>query len=200
MKYIILLFLAAVVACSFTRVSLTDEEKQKIIKPPKEIKHYVSQHIDAVHEFMGNHYQQFPLQDQRVLTECMQEAASFLGVVNADKVRVIVTNNLPIPEEGTDLYEVYLKIAGDPKHAGAITVGHYIFIKPMYSRSYHILLHELVHVMQYEKFGSKAFLEKYMTDAQIVAYSQIPFESEAFVIAATIQKSGLKKCAQLYLD
>lgn len=194
----ILIIVFTLASCSFVRVSLSKEEREKIVNPPADIQSYVDKYIGDVYKFMSEYHNNFSSTDIKSLSTCMLGRAEFLGVINPKKIQVIITNDLPIPKKGTNLYPVYLKTLGDPRNVGAMVFGYNIYIKPFYSRSYNILIHELIHILQYQKYGEKAFLRKYMIDSQIVAYAQIPFESEALTISAGVESSKLEKCEKLY--
>jgi hypothetical protein len=194
------LILVLLGGCTFAKVSLTKQERSLLENPPDSAIQFAKKHVGEAHAFFKKHEKKIGHSEADVLSlsACMLKRAELLGVISPQNIKVVIGNELPIPRKDNELYDVYVKIAGDPRSAGAITYGKNIYIRPLYSNSYNILIHELVHVMQFQKYGEIAYLEKYMTDAQIVNYHQIPFESEAFIKSLNFSQSNVTRCKQLY--
>jgi hypothetical protein len=72
-----------------------------------------------------------------------------------------------------------------------ITFGYGVFIRREYWCDRALLVHELVHVAQYERFGStEAFLRAYLHECFTVGYAHAPLEREASTRAAEICATG----------
>jgi len=195
----IFLILASLFGCTCVKVDLTEQQKESLLNPPSNVVDFVQRHLDSSLTFFENWGEAVSQENIKHLSDCMKDKASLLGVQSPETVEVVVTQDLPVPEKENELYEVYLKVVGDPKDAGAITYGHRIYVKPLFSNSYSIILHELVHVMQYQKYGKKYFLRQYMIASQLVQYHKIPFEAEAFIKALSFSQAVPDKCENLYM-
>ena len=90
----------------------------------------------------------------RPLNEGEREIARSVGVRAPDRIRVLLVDALPLPEN-TALREAALQtgLLG-PKMVG-LTLGHSIFIRRGYETG-RLLSHECRHVYQYEQAGSIA--------------------------------------------
>ncbi|MPV86453.1 hypothetical protein [Ostreibacterium oceani] len=190
-----LIFLSA---CTFVKVGLTNEERKEILNPPKPVTEYVDNHLDEVITFLQSHKNQFALDEKNKLSNCMLSRAKLVGVVNPENIDIIITKNIPIPDEGHPLYEFYHTVLGvESGFVGGLTFDNVIYLHPFFAESYEIYIHELVHVAQYQRFGLEDMLRKYLIDASIVNYSRIPFETEAMVRTANLTETNLKSCKTL---
>jgi len=54
-----------------------------------------------------------------------------------------------------------------------------IFIKPLLLNKGRIIRHELVHVRQFERLGTREFLRQYLAEIELVGYFSSPLEAEA---------------------
>jgi hypothetical protein len=88
----------------------------------------------------------------------MRERAKAMGVLETDRIRVMIQDELPRPNDAK-LLQLYEKIGINK--AGALTLGHSIYLKPRFARSYNILIHEFVHISQLETMGNSKFLTDY---------------------------------------
>ena len=75
-----------------------------------------------------------------------------------------------------------------PRQADAMTIGRTIYVRPGHEQSQSLLAHELVHVRQWQQYGSLGFLRRYLwaylrnlvaLRDHMAAYRAIPFEAEA---------------------
>ena len=75
-----------------------------------------------------------------------------------------------------------------PRQADAMTIGRTIYVRPGHEQSQALLAHELVHVRQWQQYGSLGFLRRYLgayarnlvaLRNHLAAYRAIPFEAEA---------------------
>ncbi len=124
-------------------------------------------------------------QEKRILTEGVPLTphqafdAHLVGVKNPAKVRLLKTDFIPLPEN------VVLRKANElfnlvsPVTAG-ITFGYGIYIREDMWGDRPLVAHELVHVGQYERYGSVgAFLRDYLEECLTIGYPNGPLEQEA---------------------
>ena len=112
--------------------------------------------------------------------------ARAIGIQNLDRVRLLRVDTIPRP------VQPQLKAACDaidfltPATRG-LTLGHGIFIRSDCWRDRLLVVHELVHVAQYEKLGGiLPFLRKYLYECLTVGYSASPLEQEAIAVTARV--------------
>lgn len=105
--------------------------------------------------------------------------AHLVGVKRPGKVRLLKTDFIPLPESPV------LRKANErfnlvsPVTAG-ITFGYGIYIREDLWDDRPLITHELVHVGQYERYGSvNAFLRDYLEECLTVGYPNGPLEQEA---------------------
>lgn len=193
---LLVIALSLISGCIFIKTGMSDEERQKIAAPDKEIIAYVQKVSNMAASYV-NHYDTLGYQEGQKISPCMIERARAIGVLNPEKVRIVNQTNLPKPSDALTL-ELYKKIGVDKDSVGALTLGHSIYIKPKYYQSYNILLHEFVHVMQMERLGVKKYVEDYIVQSLSLDYYKVPLEAEAFEKSAIIATSNIRKCKQLY--
>jgi hypothetical protein len=116
--------------------------------------------------------------DGRELTQHEREEASLLRVAHPEKVRVVVTNQFPVPQT-PELYALVSKYGLGSAAEGGRTHQYTIFVKRKYAGAAWLLRHELVHVGQLERMGTEGFLRRYITELNVVGYSRAPLETEA---------------------
>jgi hypothetical protein len=105
-----------------------------------------------------------------------QSLARSVGVRNPEKIRVIVVDEMPLPNE-LELRAAAL-LAGllAPDTLG-LTLGYAVFIRRGHQTRMRLLSHEFRHVYQYESAGTIAsFLSVYLQE--IVAYGYVSAPSE----------------------
>jgi len=109
-----------------------------------------------------------------------------IGVKEPARVRLLRIETIPRPTQPQ------LRAACDaidfltPATHG-LTLGHGIFIRSDCWRDRSLIVHELVHVAQYETFGGiLPFLRNYLLECLTVGYSAAPLEQEAIAIAARV--------------
>ena len=112
--------------------------------------------------------------------------AGAIGIQEPDRVRLLRIETIPRPSQPQ------LKAACDainfltPATRG-LTLGHGIFIRADCWRDRLLVVHELVHVAQYEKLGGIVpFLRRYLYECLTVGYSASPLEQEAIAVTARV--------------
>jgi len=124
-------------------------------------------------------------QEQRILvngvplSDSQLEDARKLLVKNAEKVRLLSVDQIPLPEDPELKSANQLLNLITPKTIG-LTCQYGIFIIEAYWNHRETVAHELVHVSQYEKFGNiQGFLSSYIPECINPGYPNGPLEQEA---------------------
>jgi hypothetical protein len=74
--------------------------------------------------------------------------------------------------------------------SSGLTVGHGIYLRQDVWSSRQILVHECVHVAQYERMGMRRFLDIYLRECIDPGYPFGALEQEAILVARDICKTG----------
>lgn len=130
---------------------------------------------------------------EKAILECGQallpqnrKDAEAIGIRRIDDVRIAVFNAIPLPDD-LGLRQLAQQTGLISGSTGGMTFGHGIALK---NRAYDrgLIAHELVHVMQYERFGSlEAFLKNYVKEIAFPpGYPNGPLEREAELIAHSV--------------
>ena len=131
-------------------------------------------------------------QEQRILREGVSLSAEevadahAIGIHEPDRVRLLRVEAIARPSQPQ------LKAACEaidfltPATRG-LTLGHGVFIRSDCWRDRFLVVHELVHVAQYEKMGGiLPFLRRYLYECLSVGYSASPLEQEAIAVTARV--------------
>ena len=114
--------------------------------------------------------------------------AHLVGVKDPKSVRLMKVDLIPVPED--TLLRKANEVVGlvSPFTAG-ITFGYGIYIREDLWDDRPLLVHELVHVGQYERYDSiDAFLRDYLDECLTIGYPNGPLEQEAVVRAKELCK------------
>lgn len=104
--------------------------------------------------------------------------ARTVGVKDINRVRLLVVKNIPLP------ISWWLRVSGTltrlfSRELAALTAGYGIWVRSD-SISDELIMHELVHVAQYERLGGiDKFLERYLDELIEHGYADMPLEVEA---------------------
>jgi hypothetical protein len=112
--------------------------------------------------------------------------AAAVGIAKIDDIRLIMLPNIPLPDDlGLRQLAVQTDLITD--RTLGMTFGHGIVFKSG-SMTRHLAVHELVHVLQYERFGGiEPFLAEYVKEVAFPpGYPNGPLEKEAEAIAAKV--------------
>src|SRR3989442_6208771 len=119
------------------------------------------------------------LQDGVPLTTAQVADARRVGVAQPERVRLQVVEEIPLPTHPD------LRMAADrtglisPMTSG-LTLRYGIFIRSDCWGERRLVVHELVHTMQYERFGGfMPFLRQYLHECITIGYPAAPMEQEA---------------------
>jgi len=131
-------------------------------------------------------------QEQKILSEGVQLSekevgdACSVGVREPEWIRLFRVETIPRPSQPQ------LKAACDaidfltPATRG-LTLGYGIFIRSDCWGDRLLVVHELAHVAQYERFGGiLPFLRSYLFECLTVGYSAAPLEQEAIAVTARV--------------
>lgn len=125
--------------------------------------------------------------DQGVpLTEAETDDARRAGVVHPEKIRVLRVETLPEPKHDEALFMAKTIGLFSPRSTG-LTLGHGICLRRDAWENRHILVHECVHVSQYEKIGGiRPFLSLYLRESIDPGYPFGALEREAIYVSSDI--------------
>lgn len=102
-----------------------------------------------------------------------------MGVTNPEKVRLVILETFPMPNDPELLAEARRHGMGSWLEGGRAN-GYLVMLKPRVAGNKGVLAHELVHVAQYERMGRHAFLLRYLTELEMLGYPRSPLEIEAY--------------------
>ncbi|MDP9003807.1 MAG: hypothetical protein M3N12_03340 [Verrucomicrobiota bacterium] len=101
-----------------------------------------------------------------------------IGVEHPERVRLKFVDRVPLPL--SLLRKVAGKFLAFPTDPIGITLGYGIFIRSQYANDRRLLLHELAHTLQYERFGGiRPFLAQYLQECLTTGYAFASLEDEA---------------------
>ena len=130
------------------------------------------------------------LQNGIPLTADELDDARRAGVKKPEKIRRQCVLGIPEPENGEVLFAARRSGLFQLESSG-LAVGHGIYLRQDVWNSRQILVHELVHVGQYERLGGiRPFLDIYLRECIDPGYPFGALEQEAILVAREICKSG----------
>ena len=112
--------------------------------------------------------------------------AEAIGVQRSKDVRILVLDGIPLPND-PGLRQLASETELITERTAGMTFGHGIVLKKG-SIDRRLIAHELVHVMQYERFGGiEAFLKEYVKEVAFPpGYPNGPLEREADQLAELV--------------
>jgi len=112
--------------------------------------------------------------------------ACAIGVKEPDRVRLLRIETIPRPTQ-PQLRAACVAIDFLTPAKSGLTLGHGIFIRSDCWGDRSLIVYELVHVAQYERFGGiLPFLRSYLFECLTVEYSAAPLEQEAIAVTARV--------------
>lgn len=112
------------------------------------------------------------------LTEEEKNWAGEVGVVDVEKVRLLYVPRVPVP--GTPLINYVADCFGSPISPIGLAARYGIYLHSGSRNDPSLLVHELVHVAQYERLGGiKPFLRQYLKECIRDGYWDADMELEA---------------------
>ena len=122
------------------------------------------------------------LEEGRELTGEERDWASRVGVRNAEKVRVLNVASVPLP--GAPFVHFVAGLFRYPLSPIGLAAQYGIYLNQRSKNDPSLLVHELVHVAQYERFGGiRPFLVQYLEECLRDGYWEASMECEARVAA-----------------
>jgi hypothetical protein len=123
------------------------------------------------------------------LSETQMADARRAGVVEPQKIRMLQVDTLPQPEN-EDVMFIAKHIGLFSSRSVGITIGHGIYLRHGFWEDRAVLVHECVHVAQYEKLnGIRPFLSAYLRECVDPGYPFGRLEQEAILISREICKN-----------
>lgn len=119
------------------------------------------------------------------LTPAALDDARAAGVSAPEKIRVWVVPEIPQPDH-PKIKQLAAEVGLITPLTIAITFGYGIFVQEGRSHDRQTLVHECVHVAQYEKLGIEDFLMQYVMQIFKNGYDNAPMEREAREVAERI--------------
>ena len=107
------------------------------------------------------------------------------GVIHPEKIWILSAAAIPNPTHPR-IAELAKEIGLLTPATGAITAGYGIIVRADCMNDLRLIVHELVHVAQYERFGIADFLRTYIGQLNEHGYNEAPFELEAEIKTADI--------------
>lgn len=90
-----------------------------------------------------------------------------------EKIKIMYVNEIPLPQE----FYLYDKFQHQPR---GLAAGNGIYIDKKYKEDMILLKHEVVHVIQYNRFKSiDTFIKHYIKEYLQYGYLEMPLEKEA---------------------
>lgn len=131
------------------------------------------------------------LEDGAPLTPEEMADARRAGVVHPEKIRVVRVETLPQPENEDVLFIAKRVGLYSPRSAG-LAIGYGICLRHGFWDNREALVHECVHVAQYERFhGIRPFLNDYLRECIDPGYPLGRLEQEAILVARDICKQRI---------
>lgn len=113
------------------------------------------------------------------LTPAQAADAVTIGVAHPETVRLLKVRGVPMPDH--PLLRAAVEATGlISRDTAGLSLRYGIFIREDAWGDRRLVFHELVHTLQYERFGGfLPFLQQYLTECLTVGYHHSPLEREA---------------------
>ena len=114
------------------------------------------------------------------------EDARAIPVVHAEGVRVLTVAQIQMPND-RDLKEGLLRMRLDLEQAQGLSLRYGILVRAGIEDRRRVIVHELAHTAQYERFGGiDKFLVNYLSQINVYGHPNAPLELEAHAVAGRI--------------
>ncbi len=149
--------------------------------------HFISSLVFPLAVQWAKRRQREGLRKGRQLTGEEMRLARRMGVREAQNIRILELDRIPIPGKGL------LGLAA--RHAGfhgsdpwGLSLGYAVFVRRGWPGSpRHLLAHEFVHTAQFERLGGmNAYLTRYLEECLTLGYSASPMEQEAVRLSSDL--------------
>lgn len=119
------------------------------------------------------------LKSGAALTHEQVALARAVGVKHPERVRIVVVDEIPLPNEPL-LRAAAQGVGLSQSWAAGLTLGHAVIVRRGFEKETRLLSHELRHVAQYESMGGIGpFLVTHLKSLVEVGYENSPFERDA---------------------
>lgn len=124
------------------------------------------------------------LSDGNALNDTQLADARNVGVINAERIRLLIVNQIPMPDH-PDLHAAATAIHLITPSTAGLTLRYGIYIRSDQRNNRQLITHEFVHTAQYERLGGfLPFLQQYLYECNTIGYPSAPMEQEAINTAA----------------
>lgn len=114
--------------------------------------------------------------------------AKLIGIRAPERVRLLKVQQVPIPEHPILRAAAEATLLISPL-TGGLALRYGIFIRADCWTNRHLIFHELVHTLQYERLGGFGpFLQKYLHECITIGYPEAPMEQEAILTTERLCK------------
>jgi hypothetical protein len=127
------------------------------------------------------------------LTPAQLEDAQLIGVTHPERVRLLKVEKIPLPQQPA------LRAAAEATHlispyTNGLSLRYGIFIRANCWGERRVVVHELVHTLQYERLGGfRSFLQQYLMECLTIGYPANPLEQEAIKVENKICDEASKE-------
>lgn len=119
------------------------------------------------------------LESGKELDDSQRIDARLAGVKEPARIRLLIQPAVPVPDDEV-LAAANSQVGFITADSPGLTVGYAVFVKEGVPDERRVLVHEFVHVGQYERMGGiEGFLEEYLSELINVGYDHAPLETEA---------------------
>jgi hypothetical protein len=125
-------------------------------------------------------------QNGTILSPSQIDDATHVGVKHPEEVRLLQVASIPTPDEPS-LASAAQATQLITSNTAGLTLRYGIYIRSDCWNNRQLLVHELVHTLQYERLGGiLPFLQNYLMECITIGYPAAPMEQEAIRIASEI--------------
>jgi len=124
------------------------------------------------------------LSDGNALNDTQLADARNVGVIHAERIRLLIVNQIPMPDHPA-LHAAATAIHLITPSTAGLTLRYGIYIRSDHRNNRQLIAHEFVHTAQYERLGGfLPFLQQYLYECNTIGYPAATMEQEAINTAA----------------
>lgn len=163
-------------ACVSTPPDFTQEQIAQLANPaPARLAKVEERYALALRDVLRA--EAIALTSGRVLDEQEIADARAVGVQHPKRIRLYITDEL------TYFSKDQSKLMRYPKSVGGITRNYGIFVRPKYEKARWLIVHEFVHVAQFERWGVEGMVRRSLLEQIIANGHLLPIEREAISVS-----------------
>src|SRR5215470_11664110 len=114
----------------------------------------------------------------RALTPIEFNLAQNVGVAHPEEVRILSVRRIPLPSHPR-VKQLARRVGLLNAETRGLTAVYGVIVRRDCANNLRLLVHEFVHVAQYERLGREGFLQEYIQQIAAHGYLNAPFELEA---------------------